>query len=138
MKNRRSFRVKIRLIAAAPAPVKSKDSSEFLTFYKVYLHRFKINIMTLNQQVRIFKWVSIFEGISFLLLLFIAMPLKYIWDLPQMVEVVGMFHGILFVAYVLGAVYLFKPLNWNFKTLLIVCLSSVLPFGPFYVEKKYL
>ncbi|WP_189603812.1 DUF3817 domain-containing protein [Salinimicrobium marinum] len=94
--------------------------------------------MTLNQQVRIFKWVSIFEGISFLLLLFIAMPLKYIWDLPQMVEVVGMFHGILFVAYVLGAVYLFKPLNWNFKTLLIVCLSSVLPFGPFYVEKKYL
>lgn len=94
--------------------------------------------MTLNQQVRLFKWVSILEGVSFLLLLFIAMPLKYIWDLPQMVQVTGMFHGILFVAYILGAVYLFKPLNWNIKTLLIVCLSSVLPFGPFYVEKKYL
>lgn len=94
--------------------------------------------MTLNQQVRLFKWVSILEGVSFLLLLFIAMPLKYIWDLPQMVQVTGMFHGILFVAYILGAVYLFKPLNWDIKTLLIVCLSSVLPFGPFYVEKKYL
>lgn len=94
--------------------------------------------MTLNQQVRIFKWISILEGVSFLLLLFIAMPLKYIWDLPQMVEVVGMFHGILFVAYIMGAVYLYRPLNWDMKTLLIVCLSSVLPFGPFYVEKKYL
>lgn len=55
-----------------------------------------------------------------------------------MVEVVGMFHGILFVAYIMGAVYLYRPLNWDMKTLLIVCLSSVLPFGPFYVEKKYL
>lgn len=78
------------------------------------------------------------EGISFLLLLFIAMPLKYVWELPQMVEVVGMLHGILFVAYILGAVYLYKPLQWDLKTLLIVCLSSVLPFGPFYVERKYL
>ena len=78
------------------------------------------------------------EGISFLLLLFIAMPLKYVWDLPQMVEVVGMLHGILFVAYILGAFYLYKPLEWKFKTLLIICVSSVLPFGPFYVEKKYL
>lgn len=94
--------------------------------------------MTLNQQVRLFKWISILEGISLLLLLFIAMPLKYIWNMPQMVEHVGMYHGILFIAYIIGALYMFKQLNWNFKTLLIVCFSSVLPFGPFYVEKKYL
>lgn len=94
--------------------------------------------MTLNHQVKTFKWISILEGLSFLLLLFIAMPLKYIWESPEMVQVVGMFHGILFVAYVLGALYLFKPLNWNLKILAIVCVSSVLPFGPFYIEKKYL
>ena len=94
--------------------------------------------MTLANIIRIFRWISIMEGISFLLLLFIAMPLKYIWELPQMVEVVGMLHGILFVAYILGAFYLYKPLEWKFKTLLIICVSSVLPFGPFYVEKKYL
>lgn len=94
--------------------------------------------MTLANFIRIFRWISIMEGISFLLLLFIAMPLKYIWELPQMVEVVGMLHGILFVAYILGAFYLYKPLEWKFKTLLIICVSSVLPFGPFYVEKKYL
>lgn len=94
--------------------------------------------MELSNTVRVFKWISLLEGTSFLLLLFIAMPLKYIWDLPQMVEVIGMAHGVLFVAYILGALYLYKPLQWDLKTLLIICVSSVLPFGPFYVEKKYL
>ena len=94
--------------------------------------------MSLNHQVSAFKWISILEGVSFLVLLLIAMPLKYIWELPKMVEIVGMAHGILFVAYILGALWLFKPLGWNFKTLMLVCVSSVLPLGPFYVEKKYL
>lgn len=94
--------------------------------------------MTLPVQLRVFRWISILEGTSFLLLLFIAMPLKYIWDLPKMVEVVGMFHGILFVAYIMGAVYLYKPMKWDIKTLFIICVSSVLPFGPFYVERKYI
>lgn len=94
--------------------------------------------MTLEKQVKTFKWVSILEGTSFLVLLLIAMPLKYIWKAPEMVEIVGRLHGFLFIAYILGALWLFKALNWNFKTLLIVCVSSVLPLGPFYVEKKYL
>lgn len=94
--------------------------------------------MNLENQVKAFKWVSILEGISFLVLLLIAMPLKYIWEAPEMVEIVGMAHGILFVAYILGAFLLFKSLSWSYKTLLIVCVSSVLPMGPFYVEKKYL
>lgn len=94
--------------------------------------------MTLDKQVKTFKWISILEGASFLLLLFVAMPLKYIWNLPQMVQTVGMFHGVLFIAYIMGAIFLAKPLNWNLKTLTIICLGSVLPFGPFYVEKKYL
>jgi integral membrane protein len=94
--------------------------------------------MTLDQQVKTFKWISILEGTSFLVLLLIAMPLKYIWEAPQMVEVVGMLHGILFVLYILGAFWLARALDWNLKTLFVVCISSVLPLGPFYVEKKYL
>lgn len=94
--------------------------------------------MTLQNKVKIFRWTSILEGLSFLLLLFIAMPLKYIWDQPRMVELVGMYHGILFIAYIFGAIYLSKEMSWNTKTLLIICLGSVLPFGPFYVERKYL
>lgn len=82
--------------------------------------------------------ISTLEGISFLVLLGIAMPLKYIWDMPQMVQMVGMAHGILFVLYVMGAIYMFKKLNWTTAQLFIAIMCSVLPFGPFYVERKYL
>jgi len=94
--------------------------------------------MSLGNQKKAFKYISILEGISFLLLLFIAMPLKYIWDLPQMVQQIGMAHGVLFIAYVMGAVWLFKPLNWKMKELFLILACSLVPFGPFYVEKKYL
>lgn len=94
--------------------------------------------MDFDNQIKIFKWTSILEGISFLVLLFLAMPLKYIFDLPQMVEIVGMAHGVLFVAYLTGALWMYKPLCWDIKTLFIVIACSVLPFGPFYVENKYL
>ena len=66
------------------------------------------------------------------------MPLKYIWQIPEMVQIVGMAHGILFVLYIIGAIYMYKILNWRFATLAIVIFCSVVPFGPFYVEKKYL
>jgi integral membrane protein len=94
--------------------------------------------MDLDIQIKIFRWISILEGISFLTLLFLAMPLKYIFGLPQMVQIVGMAHGILFITYLIGAIIMFKPLNWTNKTLIMVIACSVLPFGPFYVENKYL
>lgn len=88
--------------------------------------------------IKIYKIVSTLEAISFLLLLLIAMPLKYIWDLPQMVQIVGMAHGILFVLYVIGSYYMYEILNWKLKTLLLAILCSVIPFGPFYIERKML
>lgn len=94
--------------------------------------------MSLKNQVRLFKWISILEGISFIVLLFIAMPLKYIYEMPQMVQQVGMAHGILFVAYVAGGLILIKPMKWSLTQIAIILGCSVLPFGPFYVEKKYL
>jgi integral membrane protein len=93
---------------------------------------------TNDRSIQIFKWISILEAISFLVLLFIAMPLKYIWDIPDYVRIIGMAHGILFVLYLIGGYWMFEKLNWSVKTLLIVFLSSILPFGPFVVERKYL
>lgn len=92
----------------------------------------------MEKTIKTFKTISILEGISFLVLLGIAMPLKYIWEMPQMVQVVGMAHGVLFLLYIAGAVYVSQLLNWSMKTLAIVVLCSILPFGPFYAEKKYL
>lgn len=94
--------------------------------------------MEVGKKKSVFKWVSILEGMSFLILLLLAMPLKYVFGMPEMVQHVGMAHGVLFIAYVLGAILMFKPLNWNIKELLIVLGCSLVPFGPFYVEKKFL
>ncbi|WP_417887906.1 DUF3817 domain-containing protein [Zunongwangia sp.] len=94
--------------------------------------------MKTAQTIKLFKIISTLEAISFLLLLLVAMPLKYIWGMPQMVQVLGMAHGILFVLYVLGAYYMYEILNWKIKSLLVAIFCSVIPFGPFYVERKML
>lgn len=91
-------------------------------------------VITLKQ----FKAIGLLEALSYILLLFVAMPLKYIWQKPEMVQIVGMAHGVLFMAYVYGAFIMKPKLNWNTKTFLIVLFCSILPFGPFYVDKKYL
>ena len=88
--------------------------------------------------IKSFKFIAFWEGVSLLLLLLVAMPLKYIWQMPQMVSVVGMAHGVLFLAYVVLAFMVYSELKWSLKTLAIVLLASIIPFGTFYIEKKYL
>jgi integral membrane protein len=85
-----------------------------------------------------FKLVALLEGLSFLLLLGVAMPLKYLWGKPWMVQNVGMIHGILFVLYIVQIIQLKIEMNWpTGKTLLAIVLSFV-PFGPFYVTERML
>ncbi len=87
---------------------------------------------------RLFFWVSRSEGVSFLMLLGVAMPLKYIWQWPMGVEVIGMAHGLLFIAYEVLAVRLKSIYGWTWSQWLIIAFCALLPFGPFYVEKKFL
>jgi len=93
---------------------------------------------TLEKSINTFKLISTLEAISFLVLLGIAMPLKYFWEMPQMVQIIGMIHGVLFLLYIAGATYISQQLNWTIKKLSIAILCSVLPFGPFYIERNYL
>ena len=86
----------------------------------------------------LFRVVSFLEGTSYLLLLFVSVPIKYWMNDPQYVKLLGMPHGLLFVTYLVIA-FLIKPeLKWNNKTLGVVMLASVIPFGTFYVDKKHL
>lgn len=87
--------------------------------------------------VRFFKIIAFLEGVSLLLLLFVAMPLKYMFEQPEMVRIVGMAHGLLFVAYIVLAGMLKMEQDWPWKKFLIVCVASVVPFGTFYIERKY-
>jgi integral membrane protein len=86
----------------------------------------------------IFRIVSLLEGVSYLLLLFIATPIKYLQDNPEYVKLLGMPHGLLFMLYIVLAFLIKKEMNWDTKTLGIVLICSVIPFGTFYVDKKYL
>jgi len=88
--------------------------------------------------IKMFRIIALLEGISLLVLLFIAMPIKYIWDAPQMVSTVGMAHGVLFLMYIVFAILVYTELKWVRKTLAIVMFASIIPFGTFYVEKKYI
>tara|TARA_B110000503_G_scaffold69078_1_gene107797 strand:+ start:5957 stop:6232 length:276 start_codon:yes stop_codon:yes gene_type:complete len=84
-----------------------------------------------------FRIVSFLEGVSYLLLLFIAVPIKYFQGDVSYVKMLGMPHGILFMSYVVLAIVIQKQMKWNLKNLGIIILASIIPFGTFYVDKKY-
>jgi len=88
--------------------------------------------------LNIFRLVALLEGVSYILLLGIATPIKYFGNDPQYVKLLGMPHGLLFVAYIAFAVLLRQDMKWNKQEFGFVLLASILPFGTFYIDKKYL
>jgi integral membrane protein len=92
--------------------------------------------MNLTTTLGRLRLLGILEGLSFLLLLGIAMPLKYVWGEPGLVRSVGMAHGILFILYVGAAVQAHFEYDWRLKRTALVVLSSILPFGPFIAEQR--
>lgn len=91
----------------------------------------------MNQQLlKRFRQVAVLEGISYILLLFIAMPLKYFAGLPEAVKYTGWAHGVLFVLYAILLVQCWQNYQWKFGKAALVFIASLLPFAPFYVDKK--
>lgn len=86
----------------------------------------------------LFRITAVLEGLSYILLLFIAVPFKYLQDDPQFVKMLGMPHGLFFMAYIVLAVMLGAELKWPNKTLFIALVAAIIPFGTFYINKKYL
>lgn len=80
--------------------------------------------------------IGIIEGASFLLLLGIAMPLKYAYGMPQYVTVVGAAHGALWIAYLIALVDVRFARNWDIRRVGIAFVASILPFGPFLLEPR--
>jgi integral membrane protein len=83
-----------------------------------------------------FRLIGILEGISYLLLLGIAMPLKYIWDMPLAVKYVGWAHGVLFIAYLIALLIATLKYRWAFWKMLLGGIASLLPFGPFVLDSR--
>ena len=86
--------------------------------------------------IRRLRLLAFWEGISLLVLLFIAMPLKYLADQPMAVRVVGMMHGVLFIAVVLLLLLVMKQARWSLGRGALIFVSTVLPFGAFFMDRK--
>ncbi|MCX6936858.1 MAG: DUF3817 domain-containing protein [Verrucomicrobia bacterium] len=84
------------------------------------------------------RLVGLLEGLSFLVLVLIAMPLKYLAGQPLAVRYVGMAHGVLFLLYLLALLPVALDYRWNWKTCALGVLASLLPGGPFVFDARVL
>jgi integral membrane protein len=75
------------------------------------------------------------EGYSYLLLMFVAMPLKYMFNMPEYVRPAGTLHGVLFVAFMVLLAAMFFVVKMSFKNAVIAFLLSLVPFGTFFLKR---
>ncbi|KAA2243242.1 DUF3817 domain-containing protein [Chitinophaga agrisoli] len=85
------------------------------------------------------RLIALLEGISLLVLVFIGVPLKYIYQAPALVKTIGPVHGLLFLLFVLNTLSVGVTYQWNFRTTTWkVLLACIIPFGTFYIDRKIL
>lgn len=89
----------------------------------------------MNQSLTLLRKTGLAEGVSFLVLLLIAMPLKYIWGIPEGVKYLGWAHGVLFVGFCGMALYYQQQHNKPFSWLVRAGLAAFVPLGTFIWEK---
>lgn len=87
-----------------------------------------------NKNIERFRHIGNIEGYSFLILLFIAMPLKYFFDYPVATKIAGMVHGILFILFCMQLLKASEDANWSMKENAIYFVASLIPFGTFYTN----
>jgi len=90
----------------------------------------------LDTNLKKFRLIALLEGLSFIILLFIAMPIKYMLGEPMAVKIVGMAHGGLFLLFIYLLFASAKEYKWKFSFISMAFIASLLPFGTFYLEKK--
>ena len=76
------------------------------------------------------------EGVSFLLLLMVTVPLKYIMGLREPNIIIGLLHGFLFIAYVVAVIQIKFDQNWTYKKTFLALLAALIPFGTFWADWK--
>lgn len=83
-----------------------------------------------------YRVIAYIVGVMLLVLLFVAMPLKYFADNPAAMNVVGPMHGFLYVIYLLGTFDLARRVRWGLGRMVLVALAGTIPFLSFYAERK--
>ena len=89
-----------------------------------------------NDLIGNFRIIGFIEGISYLLLLFIAMPLKYMMGITEATKIVGMVHGLLFIVFLIILMQAAQKHHFSLKDNAIFFIASLLPFGTFFTDKR--
>jgi integral membrane protein len=90
----------------------------------------------METKIKQFRIVAFLEGWSFLILLFVAMPLKYMMGILIATKIAGMLHGVLFIWFIIALFGAAKEQEWDFKFSTLAFIASVIPFGTFFLDKK--
>jgi integral membrane protein len=90
----------------------------------------------MKHPVSFLRSVGLLEAISYLILLFVAMPLKYAWGMPLAVKIAGSVHGGLFVIFCIALWRVLMITHWPFSRAVLVFIASLLPFVPFFIDRR--
>jgi len=90
----------------------------------------------IKNSIKKFGVINSTEGYSYLLLLFVAMPLKYLFGIPIAVKIAGMLHGTLFIAFCILLAIACREAKWGVKNSILFFVASLIPFGTFFTKKK--
>ena len=92
-----------------------------------------------NSSLGRLRMLAFLEGFSLLILVFLSMPLKYIYGITTISSILGPIHGLFFLLFIFNTISVGTEYNWKFKTttwkVLIAC---IIPFGTFYIDYKIL
>lgn len=80
------------------------------------------------------RLIGFIEGVSFLVLLLVAMPLKYYFGFPLAVKITGWIHGVLFILYIAAVFMAIKAMKWNWFSVLLALAASLIPVGTFVLD----
>lgn len=90
----------------------------------------------MKNSIQNFSSINTIEGYSYLLLLFVAMPMKYMMGIPVATKIVGSIHGILFIAFIYLLIVAWQEAKWSFKESIIFFVASLIPFGTFFTKRQ--
>lgn len=90
----------------------------------------------MKSRVSNLRLIGFIEGVSFLVLLLIAMPLKYYWDFPMAVKITGWIHGVLFILYIVAVLMAIQAMKWSLFSVLVALGASLIPIGTFMLDRS--
>lgn len=90
----------------------------------------------MKDRINRLRLIGFIEGISFLILLLVAMPMKYALGIVAAVTIVGWVHGVLFILYILAVLFAIEAMKWNWFGVLVALGSSLIPVGTFVLDRS--